>query len=113
MLAAYTGARRSELVRSRLDDLDFHSGMIRIREKKRSREFSLSYRYVPMTQQLSGVLEMWLKQHPGGQNTLMADDGTEVTAKMANWSSLKKPPCQRGAVLPWFVGGIVGSCCAW
>lgn len=85
MLAAYTGARRSELVRSRLDDLDFHSGMIRIREKKRSREFSLSYRYVPMTERLSDILQDWLKRHPGGQSTLAAEDGTEVTAKMATY----------------------------
>ncbi len=85
MFAAYTGARRSELVRSRLDDLDFHSGMIRIREKKRSREYSLSYRYVPMAERLSVLLQNWVKRHPGGQNTLVSEDGTAITAKMATY----------------------------
>lgn len=59
--------------------------MIRIREKKRSREYSLSYRYVPMTEHLSDTLKNWLKRHPGRQNTLVAEEGAEVTAKMATY----------------------------
>jgi integrase len=33
-IAAYTGARRSEILRSRVDDIDFDAGTITIREKK-------------------------------------------------------------------------------
>ena len=36
--AAYTGARRSEILRSELDDLDFSSGVITIREKSVAEE---------------------------------------------------------------------------
>ena len=34
-MAAYTGARRSELMRSRRSDFDFKTGIITIRERKR------------------------------------------------------------------------------
>lgn len=38
MFAAYTGARRSELLRSQLSDIDFKDKVVTIREKKRVRE---------------------------------------------------------------------------
>ena len=34
--AAYTGARRSELIRMEVEDVDFAGGAITVREKKRS-----------------------------------------------------------------------------
>ena len=36
-MAAHTGARRSELIRARLEDVDSEAGVITLREKKRSR----------------------------------------------------------------------------
>ena len=36
--AAFTGARRSEIVRSQIEDWDFERGIVRIREKKGSRK---------------------------------------------------------------------------
>ena len=62
--AAYTGARRSEIMRSELDDLDFTSSVITIREKKRVRG-KLSTRTVPMQTTLKKVLRTWLNEHPG------------------------------------------------
>lgn len=44
LMAAHTGARRSKIVRSRLDDFDFHTDLVRLREKKRSRKRSVTFR---------------------------------------------------------------------
>jgi integrase len=68
MIAAHTGARRSEILRSEIDDLDLHSGTINIRERKRVRG-ARSVRSVPMSQQLECAIREWLKVHPGGQHT--------------------------------------------
>ncbi len=66
--AAYTGARRSEILRSEIDDIDFTSSVITIREKKRVRG-KLSTRTVPMQMELRRVLKAWLKKHPGSNFT--------------------------------------------
>jgi integrase len=66
--AAYTGARRSEVLRSEIDDIDFVSSVITIREKKRVRG-KLSTRRVPLQADLRNVLQKWLEIHPGGSYT--------------------------------------------
>lgn len=77
LFAAYTGARRSEMLRSRIDDFDFDLGIVHIREKKRSRTQATTFRRVPMSSQLSAGMRSWFAQHPGGQLTI-ADSGAEV-----------------------------------
>ena len=67
---AHTGARRSELLRSEVDDFDFESRMVRIREKKRSRKKATTFRHVPMSQRLRVTMQAWFAQHPGGKYTL-------------------------------------------
>lgn len=52
LMAAHTGARRSGIVRSQLDDFDFHTDVVRLREKMRSRKRSVTFRYVPMTDEM-------------------------------------------------------------
>jgi integrase len=64
--AAHTGARRSEVLRVQLQDLDLEAGHVIIREKKRARG-TRTNRRVPLSPFLAGVLEEWLKGHPGGQ----------------------------------------------
>ena len=64
--AAHTGARRSELLRVQIDDLDFEGNSAVIREKKRVRG-RRSTRRVPISGYLKGVLQAWLARHPGGQ----------------------------------------------
>lgn len=64
--AAHTGARRSELLRILIDDVDLEGGTALIREKKRVRG-KRSTRRVPISPFLKGVLQDWLKVHPGGQ----------------------------------------------
>ena len=63
--AAHTGARRSELLRIQVADLDFDRGTILIHEKKRSKEKRTSRR-VTITPTLRQVLQNWLTMHPGG-----------------------------------------------
>jgi integrase len=82
--AAYTGARRSEVLRSELDDLDFTSSVITIREKKRVRG-KLSTRTVPMQANLKLVLRAWLQKHPGSNFTFAAmKSGQEVASPISN-----------------------------
>jgi integrase len=71
-LAAYTGARRSELLRSQLSDIDFKDKVVTIREKKRVRG-KLTTRRVPLSPPLERVLKAWLKIHPGGPHTFCHD----------------------------------------
>src|SRR5690606_24882618 len=67
-MAAHTGARRSEIFRSRVSDLDFAAKTITIHERKRNHERA-TLRRVPMSPFLAGVLKSWMKTHPGGQRT--------------------------------------------
>jgi integrase len=67
---AYTGARRSEVLRSRIDDVDFESNQIMIRERKRRKHLAASCRFVPLHPRLRSVLEDWFAVHPGGQFTI-------------------------------------------
>ncbi len=68
VFAAHTGARRSEMIRSQLDDIDLDGGTITIREKKRVRG-KLTTRTVPVSPRLSCVLKDWFDLHPGGPFT--------------------------------------------
>jgi integrase len=74
VFAAHTGARRSEIVRSRISDLDFEANTVTIRERKRVHSQTTTRR-VPMTPLLAETLKDWLKQHPGGVNTFCQPPG--------------------------------------
>ena len=64
--AAHTGARRAELLRSRVEDVDLAGATLTIREKKKQRG-RLTTRRVPLSPFLRGVLAAWLEgDHPGG-----------------------------------------------
>jgi integrase len=63
--AAYTGARRSEMLRALVTDLDLTGNTALIREKKRSKG-QRTTRRVPITPPLKKILEEWLAVHPGG-----------------------------------------------
>lgn len=47
VFAAYTGARRSEICRSQIDDFDLEQNQVLIRERKRRKNFSGTARFVP------------------------------------------------------------------
>ena len=70
VFAAHTGARRSEILRSQVDDFDFQSRTVLIREKKRNHDKSLTYRRVRMSDLLVKTMQEWLAIHPGGQHAI-------------------------------------------
>ncbi len=66
--AAYTGARRAEMIRSQIGDIDFDNETITLREKKRVRG-TLTTRRLPLSESLARVLRPWIENHPGGSQT--------------------------------------------
>jgi integrase len=64
--AAHTGARRSELLRAGVADIDLEGRTILIHEKKRVKGKTTTRR-VPMSPFLAAILKEWLASHPGGQ----------------------------------------------
>lgn len=79
---AFTGARRSEMMRGTVGDVDFDAGTIRIREKKKSRKLKTTYRSVQLHKQLAIILKAYLKTHMGGQ-ALFTVDGRHLTKTQA------------------------------
>lgn len=64
--AAHTGARVSELMRSWVEDWDFESGVVVLREKKKSQK-SETFRRVDLSDRLVRVMRAWFADgHPGG-----------------------------------------------
>jgi integrase len=61
--AAYTGARRSEMLRALATDVDLDGGMVTLREKKRLKS-KRSTRTAPLTPKLAQVLREWLAARP-------------------------------------------------
>jgi len=66
VMGAHTGARRSELIRSRI--IDFQDDIVIIHERKRSKEKQTTRR-VPLSTLARGVIKKWFEEHPGGQYT--------------------------------------------
>ena len=63
---AHTGARRSELLRMLVGDIDFSGDNLLVREKKRALNKNTTRR-VSLTPFLKQTLQDWLAVHPGGQ----------------------------------------------
>jgi integrase len=83
VFAAHTGARRSELLRSRRGDFNFDSSMVTIREKKRDPSRDLTFRCVPMSPLLRQTIADWFSKHPGGQFTICQKPNQPLTAQLA------------------------------
>ena len=85
--AAFTGARRSELIRSQRSDFNFDTRILTIRERKRKRG-EASTRQVPITPQLLKVVKHWFDTyHPGGKYSFATPDagtGRQVTRDKAH-----------------------------
>ena len=77
--AAHTGARRSELLRAGVTDVDLAAGTLLIHEKKRSRR-QRTTRHVSLTPFLTEVLKNWLADHPAGRY-LFCQTGTVARSK--------------------------------
>jgi integrase len=83
VFAAHTGARRSEMMRSQIDDFDFAARVVRIREKKRDRTKELTFRHVPMSPLVGTVMADWFSRHPGGQFTICQKANEPISEQMA------------------------------
>jgi integrase len=93
VFTAYTGARRGEIRRSHIDDFDFESGQVRLRERKRKKQMAESSRFVPLHPKLAEVMREWFAIHPGGPYTITGPlrmrgrkDKTEFLGMTANES---------------------------
>lgn len=81
---ALTGARRAELLRSRIDDWDFQNGTVHIRELKRDKTKDFTMRAVDIHSRLASVMQEWLAGHPGGQFTIAQEGGGVVSGDLAD-----------------------------
>jgi integrase len=79
VFAAHAGARRSEMIRAQVADVDFEGGTILIREKKRARG-KRTTRRVPLSSTLAEVLSERLECHPGGQ-TLFGQEAAIIRSR--------------------------------
>jgi integrase len=68
-VAAHTGARRSEILRSRISDFDFQAKSVLVREKKRVKGRRTTRR-VPLSGFLAKVMREWFGAHPGGVHAI-------------------------------------------
>jgi integrase len=73
VFVAHTGARRSEILRSRVDDFNLSTSVVAIREKKKDHKRRITLRHVDMTPLLSKTMKEWFASHPGGQFTIWDD----------------------------------------
>jgi len=64
MMAAHTGARRSELIRARVEDIDLDQATLTIREKKRAKG-TRTTRRVPISTSLAQVLKTRIEEQKG------------------------------------------------
>lgn len=81
--AAYTGARRSEIVRALPSDLDLAGGVVTIREKKRDKRKHTTRR-VPLTPFLKQVLTEWASDRTAGRTLFCKADGKGITPREAH-----------------------------
>lgn len=79
---AMTGCRRSEAMRSELEDIS--DMVINLREKKRCHDKSLSFRQVGLHPLLETILTEWSESHPGGSYTFCKADCKPLTPKEAD-----------------------------
>jgi integrase len=98
--AAYTGARRSEMLCSERDDWDFDAGVVSIRQKKADKSKTFTRRNVPIHPSLAVVMKRWFENHPGGRWTIATEDGSRIkpmsatkyfrrTVDVGKWSVLR------------------------
>jgi integrase len=81
--AAFTGMRRSELLRSRREDWDEAGRLVRVREKKKVKGRE-TFRVVPLASLLLERWHAWLAVHPGGPLAFGEGGDDQVSPQMAD-----------------------------
>lgn len=84
--AAYTGARRSEMRRLKIGDVDLEGRTATIQEKKRVRG-KTTIRTVPLSLLLVDALKDWLAIHPGGPHLFCVGPTVPHSRKRGNTRS--------------------------
>ncbi|MBM4070848.1 MAG: site-specific integrase [Planctomycetes bacterium] len=113
--AAHTGARRSEMLRSRIDDFDFSANVVTIREKKRDRDKEETYRTVPLTPLLTDAMRTWFAVHSGGPFTVCTPTGKAISKQLAARTFVRVLRKSAWEVLPgWhcFRHSFISNCVA-
>lgn len=82
VMAARTGARRSEILRSQPEDFDFHGKTVTLREKKKDKD-KMTFRVVPLHPSLAEAMKAWLKDYPGGGFTVCREANRPIPAHLA------------------------------
>lgn len=78
---AHTGARLSELTRSRVEDWDLAGRAVLLREKKKSQTAD-TFRRVDLSPRLVGAMTAWLgPSHPGGGFAFCRTPGRRLTSQ--------------------------------
>lgn len=80
VFAAHTGARRSELIRAKVADIDFPGDSVLIWECKKDKSRH-TYRRVPLTPLLKVALEEWLPKRPCGPNLFCHNERASQSKK--------------------------------
>jgi len=83
VFAAYTGARRSEIVRALPSDIDLQNGFITLRERKRDKAQTTTRR-VPIAPALRESLAQWMKDRANGKTLFCKADGKAITPREAH-----------------------------
>lgn len=81
--AAYTGARRGEMLRSLREDWDFEGGVVSIRQKKADKSRTFTRRNISIHPTLGEAMKEWFGTHPGGPWTIATEDGSPIGPRMA------------------------------
>ncbi len=88
-LAAFTGVRRSDLIRAEVGDLDLNAMVFTVREKKRKKGVATTRR-VPIAKPLVSVLKDWLAKRPTGVPFLFAESGARPRSRTRSKTTCHK-----------------------
>lgn len=100
VFAAHTGARRSEIRRALVTDLDFERKTVLVRERKKDPSRAETYRTVPMSPRLESGLREWLTRHPGGPVAFCTGSGSPITDHYATKIILSAVRGSKWSVVP-------------
>jgi integrase len=99
---AYTGARRSEILRSEIDDWDLKAKVVAIRQKKADTSRTFTLRQVPIHPALSEIMRAWFKIHPGAPFAICTDNRKQIGPRMGTKYFTNALAGSKWSVVPGF-----------
>ena len=104
VMAAHTGARRSELLRCKVSVFEFDSGIVRIHDRKRVRG-KRTTRSVPISPLLLNVMQAWFGRHHDNGYAFHRDSAESDPGEGVHRRKALTPD----AVVHWFGRTVTGS----